>query len=42
MKVPGVQVGVAVVDDDFDDVVVFYYDGVDLAVDEGVGNVRLR
>lgn len=39
VEVPGVEVGVAVVDDDFDDVVVLYYYGVDLAIDEGVGDV---
>lgn len=39
VQVPGVEVGVAVADDDFDDVVVAHYYGIDLSVDEGVGDV---
>lgn len=38
---PWVEVGVAVVDDDFDDIVVFHDDGVDLAVDQRVGDIFL-
>lgn len=37
MKMPGVEVGVAVIDYELDHVVVLYYDGVYLAVDYGVG-----